>query len=375
MPPTDRPTVVALEGHGRVRGEMYGSQARDLIGEATARWRANVLDVAPAGLGADAYLHALVHDSGYREAVGRRAPDLLEEIAGIADAAGVDEDVVFGMNLLDEEWVLRDRLVADGGDHHCTSIGQMADGAPVLIAQNLDLKAWMDGLEVLLELAPVVVDDDLQPAALVPSVAGMLGTQALNAHGLGVVVNTLAQLPSDPAGLPVAFVVRLLARERDVRTAEALLHALPHASGQNYLLGDPREVLAVECSAGGAVSIAPESIGVAHTNHPLRTPPRSFDDPRAAHRGGQWDWIDNSKTRLQHAREALGHGRLGLHEVKCLLTTPPVLRGRDGDPGHSLFGIAMECATTPVLHMSAGEPRLDNFRTFALAPSGHSLAL
>lgn len=358
-----------------MRGEMYGESARELIREAAARWRAAILDTAPAGLGPDAYLAALVRETGYRVAVRRHAPDLLEEVAGIAAAAGVDEDVIFGMNLLDEEWTLRDRLSAAGGDHHCTSIGQAGDPAPVVIAQNLDLKVWMDGLQVLLELAPVDDRDERQPAALVPSIAGMIGTQALNAHGLGVALNTLAQLPSTDHGLPVAFVVRLLARQVDVRSAEALLHALPHASGQNYVLGDPRAVLAVECSAGGAVSIAPEPSGIAHTNHPLRVPPRSFDDPRAVHRGSDWDWLVNSKERLERAREALSHGRLGLDEVKRLLTTPPVLRGRDGDPGHSLFGLVMECAPAPVLHMSAGEPRIDNFRSFALEPAAPSLAL
>jgi len=355
---------------------MYGESARELIREAAARWRANVLDVAPRP--SSAYLSALVRETGYRAAARRHAPDLVEEIAGMAAASGVEEDVLFGMNLLDEEWTLRDRLTADGGDHHCTSLGQGSaeDPGPVLVAQNLDLKVWMDGLQVLLELAPVDGEDgEEEPAALVPSVAGMIGTQALNAHGLGVTLNTLAQLPSDPGGLPVAFVVRMLARRRDVRSAEALLLALPHASGQNYLLGDPREVLAVECSAGGAVSIAPGSGGIAHANHPLRVPPRSFDDPRAAHRGGDWDWLLNSKDRLERADRALAAGRLGVEDVKRLLTTPPVLRGGAGDAGHSLFGLVMECAPAPVLHMSAGEPRIDNFGTFSLQGAAGRVAL
>ncbi len=360
MSGSDRLAVVALEGSGRARGEMYGAAARDLIREAASRWRAHVLDKAPTS--AAGYLAALVQDTAYRAAVTRYAPDLIDEISGIAYGAGVDEDTIFAINLLDEEWTLRERLSSSGAGHHCTSLGQASAGpAPVLVAQNLDLDAWMDGLQVVLELAPVDDGDEQQPAALVPSLAGMIGTMSLNAHGLGVALNTMAQLPSAADGLPVAFVVRLLARQRDVTSAEALLRALPHASGQNYLLGDPNEVLDVECSGAGAVSITLEASAIAHTNHPLRDHPRPFDDPRADFRGR--DFTTKSEERLHHAAQALSHRRLGVDDLKHLLSQPPIRRGDGEDPGHSLFGLVMECSSSPVLHMSAGEPRVDNFTT------------
>src|ERR1044071_2647535 len=111
--------VIALEGTGRQRGEAHGESARDLVREAAERWRRNVLDDAP--MPAADYLHTLVSDSRYRAAIERHAPDLLDEMAGIARAAAVDERIVFGMNLLDEEWALRGRATGTAAGCHCTS--------------------------------------------------------------------------------------------------------------------------------------------------------------------------------------------------------------------------------------------------------------
>src|SRR4051812_13096694 len=140
------PRVLTLEGDGAGRGAAYGEGARDLIVEAAARWESEL------GERAEDVLHDLVDASGFAEAVRRLDPSLAEEVEGIARGSGVDRRRVWALNLLDESWWvargLRGRGLAAGG---CSVLGVAAggDNAP-LIAQNMDLPVWVDGLEVLL---------------------------------------------------------------------------------------------------------------------------------------------------------------------------------------------------------------------------------
>ena len=50
---------------------------------------------------------ACSRETDYVSAISRRTPDLLEEVRGIAAGAGVDPDLLFALQLLDEEWAYR----------------------------------------------------------------------------------------------------------------------------------------------------------------------------------------------------------------------------------------------------------------------------
>jgi isopenicillin-N N-acyltransferase-like protein len=187
--------VVELAGTGRSRGEAHGESLRELVLEAIDRWKDNVLARAPVD--PEAYLTELVDNSGFRRAIDRYVPDLGAEVAGIAAAAGTDERHVLGLNLMDEEWWLREVMRGDRRLDHCTSVARCAaDGEPTLVAQNMDLPAWLDGLQVLLDVSPVGGGSRAAPRALVPSHAGMIGLNALNEYGVGITVNALPQLPA-----------------------------------------------------------------------------------------------------------------------------------------------------------------------------------
>jgi isopenicillin-N N-acyltransferase-like protein len=182
--------VVELVGSGRQRGEAHGESLRELVLAAVDRWKDNVLGRAPVD--PEAYLTELVDNSGFRRAINRCAPDLAAEVAGIAAASGTDERFVLGLNLMDEEWWLREVMRGDSRLHHCTSVARCAaNGEPTLLAQNMDLPAWMDGLQVLLDVSPVgeAAGSGAAPRALVPSHAGMIGLNSLNEYGIGIAVN------------------------------------------------------------------------------------------------------------------------------------------------------------------------------------------
>jgi isopenicillin-N N-acyltransferase-like protein len=191
---------------------------------------------------------------------------------GIAATSGTDECHVLGLNLMDEEWWLREVMRGDRRLDHCTSMAHWAtDGEPTLLAQNMDLPAWLDGHQVLLDVSPIGEDEGSRaaPCALVPSHAGMIGLNALNEYGVGVTVNALPQLPTSADGLPVAFVIRLLATQSDLASVLAVAQRIPHTTGQNYTIGSPVGAVSLECSAAGATRYDPGGRTIAHSNHPL----------------------------------------------------------------------------------------------------------
>jgi isopenicillin-N N-acyltransferase-like protein len=355
--------VVELAGTGRQRGEAHGESLRELVLEAIDRWQDHVLGRAPVD--AEAYLTELVDNSGFRRAINRYAPDLASEVAGIAAGAGTDERYVLGLNLMDEEWWLRERMRGDRRHDHCTSVARCAaDGEPTLLAQNMDLPAWLDGLQVLVDVSPV---GDGNARALVPSHAGMIGLNALNEHGVGITVNALPQLPTSADGLPVAFVIRLLASAHDLASATATVDRIHHASGQNYTIGGPDGAICMECSAAGARRYDPGGRTIAHSNHPLA--PGGVSGVSDGHASQLLPHERNSVDRLQHAATRLADQRVTVGSLQQLLSEPPVLRGRDGDDGFSFYGVVMECSTSPALWMTPGPPGEHEFAHRAIESS------
>ncbi|MGN6473276.1 MAG: C45 family autoproteolytic acyltransferase/hydrolase [Mycobacteriales bacterium] len=337
--------VVTLAGDPNTRGEAYGETARDLVREAAERWSEHIGRGLPIPL--SDYIGQLVEKTGFRQAAATHCPDLLTELTGLARSSGVDPRTLFAMNLLDEEWWMRRALAPAPSMAHCSGFGIAAqDGRPAYVGQNMDLPGWMDGLQILLDLRP-----DEGPGALIPSWPGMVALDGLNEHGVGVCVNTLAQLPTAAAGLPVAFVIRTLLAQADRAHAVARLRELPHASGQNYVVGDPTGVSDVECSAAGAVDYSAHTSWFAHTNHPLAETHAGEVAP--TENGSQ----DRSVPRLAHLTQRLGElDEVSPSALGAVLAEPPLCRGSDGDPGFTLYSAVMELTDAPVLHLSAGPP-------------------
>ena len=151
----------------------------------------------------------MLAETDFKRAIREHTPDLMTELEATAEAAGVAADDLFALQLLDEEWAYRVRRSAARSPQKCSSLAIVDASGPTWIAQNMDLGAYTDGFQALLE-----IDDGEAPAALVFTAAGMIGLIGVNAAGVGVCVNSLPQLPSAPQGLPVAFVLRRLLQAR-----------------------------------------------------------------------------------------------------------------------------------------------------------------
>src|SRR4051794_13326006 len=130
---------IHIEGAPFERGRMHGRLLRDPIRSHLAAWKNAVRSTY--GIEAEQLVQRVLSETDYVSAIKRWAPDLLGEMHGIADGAGVDADAIYTLNLLDECWARYGK--AGLPREHCSSIGYRGDTAsPSIVAQNMDIEAF-----------------------------------------------------------------------------------------------------------------------------------------------------------------------------------------------------------------------------------------
>jgi isopenicillin-N N-acyltransferase like protein len=305
------PTVIA--GDARARGRAHGRALAPLVRGHLEAWKASL----PHAGDPQGYVAALLRDTDFRPAIQAHAPDLLDEVAGVAEGAGLPADEIFALQLLDEEWAFRGRR----GPDKCSSFA-IAGRGEAWIGQNMDLGPYTDGFQALLRIEA----HGGRPGALVFTAAGILGLMGVNTAGVGVCVNSLPQLASAPRGVPVAFVLRRLLQAASLAEAVRLVRAIPHATNQHYAIASPQGVRSFEACSGGVTEYRPaDPSRVLHTNHPLSDAP-SAPEPASARA--------NSVARLRSLTERLsGGGAPGLAELQAALSSCD-------DPEHPVCRVA-----------------------------------
>jgi predicted choloylglycine hydrolase len=266
--------VAEIGGSPRERGRQHGRQLKALVRERDRRWRAEIESFL--AMSSDRFIGRFLAETRFLPAIERHAPDLLEEVRGIAEGAELPYDAVLAAQFMDEEWWYSLRLKRQSADetpHHCSALASLRPGGGALLAQNMDLARWSDGFQTLLLIRDAAPGID----AVVLTMAGMIGLCGVNSAGLGLTVNTLGDLNGARDGLPVAFVSRGLLKQSRFDGAAGFLRQVRHASGQNYILSDGRQIGDFECSTDHAVACAPAGAApgcVWHTNHALANPDR-----------------------------------------------------------------------------------------------------
>jgi isopenicillin-N N-acyltransferase like protein len=333
--------MVECRGSGRERGRAHGEALRDPIRGLLARWDADV--AARLGRSPQTLVSALVETTGFVAAIERHTPDLLEEVRGIAEGAGIAFDRVLALNLMDEEWWFS--APAQPRDA-CTLIAVgPAEGRPTVLAQNMDLPELMDGAQAILR-----DDDGAGHSGAVLTAAGMIGLAGVSSAGLGVCVNTLAMLNHSRDGLPVAFVMRGALAQGSVAAAAGFLARVPHASGQHYAPADRDGVAGYECSAAGAVRSDDAGGRFCHTNHPLR----SADLDPSVPAGGRED----SHVRLAAVESAAPAVATGADCERVLADREATLRvvPEPGRPWLTFGAIWAELGDAPRVRIAPGPP-------------------
>jgi predicted choloylglycine hydrolase len=344
-------TTFEIGGSARERGRQYGAGLKALIRARDAAWRGSL--ETQTGRASDDVIRELGGGTGFLRAIERFTPDLLEEVRGIAEGSGLPFEAIYAAQLMDEEWWI---LADEKAMHHCSSLGVLGEpGRPAFVAQNMDLVAWNEGFQVLLTIR----GENGAPNQMILTMAGMIGLCGMTRAGLGIVVNTLSQLPVSRTGLPVAFVSRGALAQGDHDRAKAFLKRVSHASGQNYIVADRGKLSDLECSAGGVAPFARAPACVWHTNHPLASPER---------RGGAHDQVAsdrNTRSRMAVLDRVLGAAVTPptIEDAKRLLANredaaDPISRrlGENGSRAFTFASVVFELGPVPAAHVAAGPP-------------------
>jgi len=250
-----------LSGTPYEMGRTHGRALKPEIRELVKRWQADLEKMC--SVPASAYIDKLFQASDFKPAIERWTPGLLDEVRGIADGAGIDFRTMFAYQLIDETWVMGPDL----GLSKCTSIGARRQGArPAFVAQNLDLPVFYNDFPTVLRIR-----GRGEPEALVFTIPGVIAANGLNDRSVGVCVNAVTQLSYSVKGLPVAFVIRGILRQKTYEDAVRFLKEISPAAPQNYLIGGPDQVAGFERSADRIAEFLPfpGAEFTYHTNHPL----------------------------------------------------------------------------------------------------------
>jgi len=248
------------------RGRAYGEAARgrietiisfyrEIIHCTTGEtWEQTIDRIAPFRLKAQAF-----------------APDLVEEIQGIADGAGRAFEDIFLLNAR-SEILYNPQVLAQ----ECTTIAALPEATrndEMLLAQNWD---WYDGAlncQVILKIGP----HDGKPALITFTEAGQLAKIGMNAAGIGLVVNNLTS-DQPRTGVPWIFLTRRVLESSYLAQALGYVLNTGRAHSINFLIGYAAgEAVNLETSPVETHVLWPENGICVHTNHYLK-PGKNFRD-------------------------------------------------------------------------------------------------
>jgi isopenicillin-N N-acyltransferase-like protein len=256
---------IAVQGTPAERGRQYGRLAASRIRRAIDAYR----DVFQhrAGLRWD---EAVAQARTFIQPIGDFASDSLEEMHGIAKAAGVPFEAVLVLNCRSELMFAAARRRGEAPPSECTSFAatpEATDDGHMVLGQNWDWVPFARELSVLLE-----VQRDDKPSFATIVEAGMLAKVGMNDAGVGLCTNTLvSERDANRPGVPYHLMLRALLDATSVDEAAAILGSVERALSANYLVADKSgRAVNFETIAGGVEDIhatAPQDGLIAHANH------------------------------------------------------------------------------------------------------------
>ena len=255
------------------------------------------------------------------EAHQHYAPDLMDELQGMADATGLSLaelvinngftdfiDVIYnlGGNFAKGAQPAVPQQVADNCTAFLVPNSRSADGRGFL-GQTWDMHASATPYVILLHGEPAD-----SPAFLTFTITGCIGMIGLNSAGIAVGINNLMATDGQ-IGVTWPFVVRKILQQDNLADALECLTSAPLAGAHNYILmdrhGDGVEVEAMS-TAHHVHRLTDETI--AHTNHCL------IQDHLRLARQRPPASQNSSENRLQRARQLLAQDSITIDDLIAL---------------------------------------------------------
>ncbi|MEV5498942.1 C45 family peptidase [Nonomuraea fuscirosea] len=290
--------LVEISGAPRERGRQYGEQARERIERALTY-----------------YAEAFAHSSGlsWEQVVERAAhwiepsrafaPELVEEMEGIAEGAGVGFLDVLALNARGE--IIYDTTFSSMEPDGCTSfamLGEVPGDGHVYAGQNWD---WRDGVSDTLMVLRVVQPG--RPTVIMHVEAGQVGRQGANSAGIALNANGLGGRFDDTVGVPQTLIRRRVLDSDNLNTAlEALTKSRAHIASNALVTHRDGFAIDLETTPGAVGWMYPTDGLLVHGNHY-----QAFVPPQlaATYRPGSADSlfrVPRAEGGLRTVREASG---------------------------------------------------------------------
>ena len=283
------------------------------------------------------------------------APDMLEELRGVADSSGV---ALADLMLLQVRNQLR-----PAEDAGCTSVSvaparSAGDGA--IVGQNWDNDPALDPFTIVLTRRPTG-----KPALMNITQAGLIAYMGLNDRGIGLCMNTLPA-PSRAVGVPHYFTVREVYEQSSLDDCVQAVRRARRAIPANLILATPQGPADLEITVDDVHVLCDDEL-VVHTNHCLHPDLVAInaDFP---------DLIESTPRKARISALLDPQQALGVAQMQAALKDHDnhprsICRHENDDPETgfwvSVFSMVVE-ADRGRMHISRGNPCTIPYETYAL---------
>ncbi len=253
------PIIELNQKDPKKRGQVYGETARERIHTILDKYR----EIFQCITG-DRWEKTVERGESFIPKAQAFAPDLVEEIRGIAEGADRTFMDIFLLNAR-SEIMFNPRALAQ----ECTTIAALPEstsGGDTLLAQNWDWYKEVTNCQVILKIGR----REGKPALISFTEAGQLAKIGMNTAGIGLVVNNLVS-DQPRTGVPWIFLTRRVLESSHLAQAMGYVLNAPRAHSINFLIGfADGEAVNLETSPVEEHVLWPQNEFFVHTNHYLQ---------------------------------------------------------------------------------------------------------
>lgn len=371
--------IIEMRGTPRERGRQYGQQAASEVRHSIASYArlfAYVRGLDWAQVQAEA--------RRYLPVIEQYAPDIAEEMRGIAEGAAVAFESVLALNARTEliagvrrESAHPDFAAAQASNRRadvplhgeCTTVAALPTATAAgntLLAQTWDWYGEQRTACVVLR-----IDAPGEPRVLTVTEAGIVAKIGLNSAGLGVSLNILfSDRDGQQPGMPVHIQLRRMLQQRTLAEGVALAERVQAGASSCITLAEAGGgAVSLEITPAGVQQILPSDGLLVHTNHCVVPPTGAAERPQLPG--------SSSEPRFERAQQML-QATQGAISVASLQT---LLRDRENAPlcicrepsgatldyeAESVLGVVLDLAAG-VMHLAPDVPSRVAFERIAIS--------
>lgn len=253
--------VIQVSGSALERGLQHGETARDRVIQSVEIYKSAFAERANLS-----WPEVLERAKGYADVIGSVAPNVLTEMNGIAEGAGLRSEEIVAINCR-TEILFGHQATAGSTPHECTTIAVSPNASrnhKTLVGKNWDWKAICQDSVIILQ-----VDQDDGPNFVMVVEAGMIGRDGFNEDGIAVCGNLLrSTLDGSKPGEPVPLIRRRILNSRRLDDALGAVLQAGRAASTNYLIThESGTIVNLEASPGQAYPVYPDQGLLTHSNH------------------------------------------------------------------------------------------------------------